>query len=152
MEATGRNRPTRRNCPGPELLSLTFDFLESKSSESSFASLSPSTRLAQRNGCSHQRTHQVCKVLLRLWSSSRRGSGVPLRRCGCCLSHPSILTACLSVDAGHRAIIYSKISGVDETVRGEGTWLKIPYIQQPLLYDVRIQPHQVASTTGTKGS
>jgi len=61
--------------------------------------------------------------------------------------------ACLfDVDAGHRAIIYSKISGVDETVRGEGTWLKIPYIQQPLIYDVRIQPHQVASTTGTKGS
>merc|ERR1711966_28226 len=59
--------------------------------------------------------------------------------------------ACLfDVDAGHRAIISSKISGVDETVRGEGTWLKIPYIQQPLICDVRIQPHQVASSTGTK--
>jgi len=59
-------------------------------------------------------------------------------------------SAMFDVDAGHRAIIFSKISGVSDQVRGEGTWFKIPYIEQPLMYDVRIQPHQVASTTGTK--
>merc|ERR1712178_111204 len=54
------------------------------------------------------------------------------------------------VDAGHRAIVYNLISGVEDKVRGEGTHFRIPYLHRPHLYDVRIQPHQVASSTGTK--
>jgi len=59
--------------------------------------------------------------------------------------------ACIfDVDAGHRAVVYNIFNGVEDRVRGEGTHLRIPYVHQPFLYDVRIQPHQVASTTGTK--
>jgi len=59
--------------------------------------------------------------------------------------------ACIfDVDAGHRAVVYNVFNGVEDRVRGEGTHLRIPYVHQPFLYDVRIQPHQVASTTGTK--
>lgn len=59
--------------------------------------------------------------------------------------------ACIfDVDAGHRAVVYNIFNVVEDRVRGEGTHLRIPYVHQPFLYDVRIQPHQVASTTGTK--
>jgi len=59
--------------------------------------------------------------------------------------------ACLfDVDAGHRAVIYNLFNGVEQEVRGEGTHVRIPYLHTPHLFDVRITPHQVASTTGTK--
>merc|ERR1712070_1016148 len=62
-----------------------------------------------------------------------------------------LVQACIfDVDAGHRAIVYNVINGVEDHVRGEGTHLRIPYVQQPHLYDVRVVPHQVASSTGTK--
>jgi prohibitin 1 len=54
------------------------------------------------------------------------------------------------VDAGHRAIVYNVFNGVEERVRGEGTWPRIPYIDTPYMYDVRIKPHEIASSTGTK--
>lgn len=35
----------------------------------------------------------------------------------------------LSVDAGNRAVIFDKIQGIQQTVKGEGTHFKIPFIQ-----------------------
>merc|ERR1712196_601695 len=59
--------------------------------------------------------------------------------------------SCLfDVDAGHRAVVYNLFHGVEDYVRGEGTQFRIPYLHTPHLYDVRIAPHQVASSTGTK--
>jgi prohibitin 2 len=79
----------------------------------------------------------------------------------------------VAVDGGHRAIKYSRLSGVKKEIYNEGigcysfafqtmhalifpfysfqgTHLKIPWIETPVIYDVRAKPRNVASLTGTK--
>ena len=58
--------------------------------------------------------------------------------------------ALFNVDGGHRAIMYSRISGVSPTIYNEGTHFVIPWLQTPIVYDVRAKPRNVASLTGTK--
>mmetsp|Transcript_4018 Transcript_4018/g.7048 ORF Transcript_4018/g.7048 Transcript_4018/m.7048 type:complete len:299 (-) Transcript_4018:90-986(-) len=55
-----------------------------------------------------------------------------------------------NVDGGHRAVIFNKISGVREHVYGEGTHLRIPYIDTPIIYDVRAKPRIIQSLTGSR--
>ena len=55
-----------------------------------------------------------------------------------------------NVDGGHRAIKYSRLSGILETIYGEGTHLRIPFIERPIIYDVRARPRNIASLTGSK--
>lgn len=55
-----------------------------------------------------------------------------------------------NVDGGHRAILYSRVSGVQQRIYSEGTHLIIPWIQTPIIYDVRAKPRNVSSLTGTK--
>jgi prohibitin 2 len=55
------------------------------------------------------------------------------------------------VDGGHRAVMYSRIGGVKETVYAEGTHFMIPWFETPIIYDVRAKPRNIASLTGTKG-
>jgi prohibitin 2 len=54
------------------------------------------------------------------------------------------------VEGGHRALIYSRMGGVRETVYAEGLHFKIPWVERPILFDVRTQPYTVQSLTGTK--
>jgi regulator of protease activity HflC (stomatin/prohibitin superfamily) len=57
-----------------------------------------------------------------------------------------------TVDGGERAIIYDLFQGIrDDVVKGEGTHVKIPYIQQPIIFDVRIRAKSIPTQTGTKG-
>ncbi|RQM07024.1 hypothetical protein DH86_00000166 [Scytalidium sp. 3C] len=58
--------------------------------------------------------------------------------------------ALFNVDGGHRAIKYTRISGVGKEIYGEGTHLRIPWFETPIDYDVRARPRNVASLTGTK--
>ncbi|KAJ3265850.1 MCM DNA helicase complex subunit [Chytriomyces hyalinus] len=55
-----------------------------------------------------------------------------------------------NVDGGHRAVMYSRISGVKQTVYSEGTHLMLPWFETPVVYDVRAKPRNIASLTGTK--
>ncbi|CCH62508.1 hypothetical protein TBLA_0H02220 [Henningerozyma blattae CBS 6284] len=55
-----------------------------------------------------------------------------------------------NVDGGHRAILYSRLSGVSSKIYNEGTHFVIPWLQTPIIYDVRAKPRNVASLTGTK--
>ena len=55
-----------------------------------------------------------------------------------------------NVDGGHRAIKYSRVYGVGNTIFPEGTHLLIPWIETPIDYDVRAKPRSIASLTGTK--
>jgi len=59
-------------------------------------------------------------------------------------------TALFNVDGGHRAIKYSRISGVKKEIYNEGTHINIPWVETPVIYDVRAKPRNVASLTGTK--
>ncbi|KAN0078851.1 SPFH domain / Band 7 family domain containing protein [Elaphomyces granulatus] len=54
------------------------------------------------------------------------------------------------VDGGHRAIKYSRVTGVKKEIYGEGTHLRIPWFETPVIYDVRAKPRNVSSLTGTK--
>ncbi|WFC98354.1 Prohibitin-2, subunit of the prohibitin complex (Phb1p-Phb2p) [Malassezia yamatoensis] len=55
-----------------------------------------------------------------------------------------------NVDGGHRAIMYSRLSGVTNKIYNEGTHLLLPWFETPIDYDVRAKPRSIASLTGTK--
>lgn len=54
------------------------------------------------------------------------------------------------VEAGFRAIKFSRLTGVQEEVFGEGTHFLIPLIERPIFFDVRVKPRNIVSLTGTK--
>lgn len=58
--------------------------------------------------------------------------------------------ALFNVDGGQRAIIYSRLHGIQPTIYQEGTHFIIPWFQRPIVFDVRAKPRNVASLTGTK--
>ncbi|KAJ1821157.1 Prohibitin-2, subunit of the prohibitin complex (Phb1p-Phb2p) [Coemansia sp. RSA 2599] len=55
-----------------------------------------------------------------------------------------------NVDGGHRAIKYSRVTGVQKEIYGEGTHLRLPWLETPIIYDVRAKPTSIQSLTGTK--
>merc|ERR1740127_441238 len=55
-----------------------------------------------------------------------------------------------NVDGGYRAIMFDRLRGVQRGVAGEGTHFRIPWLQTPHLFDVRIRPRNISSNTGTK--
>ena len=63
----------------------------------------------------------------------------------------SLLQASMyNVDGGYRAIMFDRLRGIMPQVAGEGTHFRIPWLQTPHLYDVRIRPRNISSNTGTK--
>ncbi|KAG7732279.1 hypothetical protein KL948_002477 [Ogataea haglerorum] len=58
--------------------------------------------------------------------------------------------ALYNVNGGERAVIYDRLSGVRPDVVGEGTHIKIPFLQFPTIYEIRAKPRSIASLTGTK--
>ncbi|TCD65270.1 prohibitin subunit [Steccherinum ochraceum] len=62
-----------------------------------------------------------------------------------------LLSASLfNVDGGHRAIKYTRLHGVTQEIYPEGTHLRIPWFETPIVFDVRAKPRSIASLTGTK--
>jgi len=55
-----------------------------------------------------------------------------------------------NVDGGHRAIIFSRLTGVGNDVYKEGLHFRIPWFQHPIIYDIRARPHKISSPTGSK--
>ncbi|KAF1742065.1 hypothetical protein MXB_879 [Myxobolus squamalis] len=47
--------------------------------------------------------------------------------------------------------MFNKLSGVQKKVIGEGTHIRIPFIQDPYRFDIRTRPRSVPTITGTKG-
>jgi len=61
---------------------------------------------------------------------------------------PSI---CLfDVDGGQRAVVLNMFTGIEDKVRGEGTHFKVPWLHQPKVYNIRVRPKLIQTTTGTK--
>lgn len=54
------------------------------------------------------------------------------------------------VEPGTRAVIFDKVYGISQKVVGEGTHLRIPYLQVPVIMEIRSKPRTIHSTTGTK--
>lgn len=63
----------------------------------------------------------------------------------------AINAALFNVEGGHRAVKYSRFSGVSQTVYEEGTHFMIPWFERAIIFDARAKPRNVASLTGTKG-
>jgi len=59
-------------------------------------------------------------------------------------------TALYNVDGGYRAVIFDRFTGVKNYVVGEGTHFLIPFVQKPILYDIRSRPRNVPVITGSK--
>jgi len=58
--------------------------------------------------------------------------------------------AIYDVKGGSRAVIFDRLSGVQETVVNEGTHFLIPWLQKAIVYDVRTKPRNISTTTGSK--
>jgi len=54
------------------------------------------------------------------------------------------------VDAGHRAVIFDRYSGIKPKPKGEGTHFIIPGLQQAHIMDARTQARPIGAETGTK--
>ena len=54
----------------------------------------------------------------------------------------------ISVEPGHRAVIFDRFQGVKQNIKGEGTKFRIPWVQTPHLYDIRVTPHNIQAQTG----
>eukprot|EP00092_Neocalanus_flemingeri_P031838 GFUD01034585.1.p1 GENE.GFUD01034585.1~~GFUD01034585.1.p1 ORF type:complete len:273 (+),score=77.62 GFUD01034585.1:52-870(+) len=61
-----------------------------------------------------------------------------------------INSALFNVDGGHRAVIFDRFAGIKKEVVGEGTHFMIPWVQKPIIYDIRARPKNVPTITGSK--
>jgi prohibitin 2 len=58
--------------------------------------------------------------------------------------------AIYTVDGGHAAVIFNQFTGVGTQVKEPGTYLKIPWVETPYIFDVRTTPETLRSPTGTR--
>ncbi|KAL2220751.1 prohibitin [Thermoascus aurantiacus ATCC 26904] len=54
------------------------------------------------------------------------------------------------VKGGSRAVIFDRLTGVQDKVVNEGTHFLIPWLQKAIIYDVRTKPRNISTTTGSK--
>lgn len=55
------------------------------------------------------------------------------------------------VEPGHRAIKFNKISGVGTTQYSAGYNIKFPWLERPIIFDIKTHPRIMTSVTGSKG-
>lgn len=59
--------------------------------------------------------------------------------------------ATYTVEGGQRAIVFNRFGGMQmDTVLSEGLHFRIPWIQYPIIYDIRARPRKISSLTGSK--
>ncbi|KAG8173618.1 hypothetical protein JTE90_027988 [Oedothorax gibbosus] len=59
-------------------------------------------------------------------------------------------SALYTVDCGQRAVIFDKFAGVKPNVIGEGTHFLIPWVQRPIIFDIRSRLRKISVKTSTK--
>jgi len=55
-----------------------------------------------------------------------------------------------TVKGGHRAVVFNRLQGVRSNIFGEGTHFVIPWLEWPIVFDVRTRPKELPSLTGTR--
>lgn len=55
-----------------------------------------------------------------------------------------------TVDGGHRGVVFNRFTGVKDEVYSEGTHFIIPWVEWPIIFDVRTKPKDLPSMTGTR--
>lgn len=56
----------------------------------------------------------------------------------------------LTVEGGHRAIIFSRLGGIQNDIYAEGLHFRIPWFHYPIIFDIRSRPRKISSPTGSK--
>ncbi|CAD5205495.1 unnamed protein product [Bursaphelenchus okinawaensis] len=59
-------------------------------------------------------------------------------------------SALYNVDGGQRAVIFDRFAGVKDYAVGEGTHFLVPWVQRPIVFDIRSTPRVVTTITGSK--
>ncbi|XP_043257250.1 protein l(2)37Cc [Colletes gigas] len=62
----------------------------------------------------------------------------------------AVNSALYNVDGGHRAVIFDRFAGIKSHVVGEGTHFYVPWVQKPIIFDIRSRPRNVPVVTGSK--
>lgn len=58
----------------------------------------------------------------------------------------------VTIQPGHRAVIYNRFSGLDDSLTlGEGLNFVIPWFQRAIVYDLRTRPQPIDTHSGSKG-
>lgn len=83
-------------------------------------------------------------------AASRIFGGIGKLGVGLALAGGIVNSALFNVDGGQRAVIFDRFTGVKPTVISEGTHFIIPWVQRPIIFDIRSTPRNVAVTTGSK--
>lgn len=55
-----------------------------------------------------------------------------------------------TVQGGHRAVMFNRITGMKDSVYGEGLNFNIPWFERPIVYDIRTRPCNLQTLTGSK--
>lgn len=55
-----------------------------------------------------------------------------------------------TVEGGHRAIIFSRLGGIQSEIFAEGLHFRVPWFQYPIIYDIRSRPRKMSSPSGSK--
>jgi len=55
-----------------------------------------------------------------------------------------------TVQGGHRAIVFNRLTGMKEVSYGEGLNFNIPWFEWPYIYDIRTRPCNLQTLTGSK--
>ncbi|EDV24176.1 uncharacterized protein TRIADDRAFT_26843 [Trichoplax adhaerens] len=84
-------------------------------------------------------------------SSMPKGFGTGMRLLiGAGILGYGVKESIFTVEGGHRAIMFSRIGGIQETIYNEGLHFRIPWFQYPIIYDIRSKPRRITSLTGSK--
>ena len=55
-----------------------------------------------------------------------------------------------TVEGGHRAVVFNRVTGMKKDVYGEGLNFNIPWFERPYIYDIRTRPCNLQTLTGSK--
>ncbi|CAG7817431.1 unnamed protein product [Allacma fusca] len=106
-------------------------------------------------------TFNTCKLQCNSWEYKRRktgklgkgprglGLGLKLLAAAGAAAY-GVNQAMYTVEGGHRAIIFSRLGGIQDDIFTEGLHFRIPWFQYPIIYDIRSRPRKISSPTGSK--
>merc|ERR1712241_352776 len=94
--------------------------------------------------------HIVTDIKLTSVMAARLPNGIGGLGVGIAALGGVINSALYNVEGGHRAVIFDRFRGVLPDVSGEGTHFLIPWVQRPIIFDVRSKPRNVPVITGSK--
>lgn len=69
---------------------------------------------------------------------------------GLALAGIALYNSFYTVEAGHKAVMFDRLKGVLNKTYGEGLHFRVPWLQKPVIMDVRTRPKQLSSPTGTR--